>query len=29
MEVGWNWNDGEEVRAARKSGRGDAVSRDC
>jgi hypothetical protein len=28
MEEGWNWNDGEEVRAARKSGRGgDAVRR--
>ncbi len=25
MEEGWNWNDGEEVRAAKKSGRGDGV----
>ncbi len=25
MEICWNWNDGEEVRADRKSGRGDGV----
>jgi hypothetical protein len=27
MKMCWNWNDGEEVRAARKRGRGDGVRR--